>query len=89
MSVQISRDEWMRALGDAVAPTDPDAATVRELADEFGITYGHAGKHVRMLVKEGRAIRTVKVVRLTDGQTRRITAYRLVSATKAAKSKRR
>lgn len=74
----ITRDEWMKALGDAVMPTDPDAMTVRELSEMCGIGRRAMDERVRVLVEQGKAIRTRKIVRNAVGYTRRVSAYRLI-----------
>jgi len=78
----ISRDEWLKALGDSVAPPDPDAQTVRELAELFGVGRSNMEEHLRRLVTEGKAIKTVKLTRDVNGFTKRVTAYKLVKGKK-------
>lgn len=82
MSASISRDEWMKALGDAVAPVDPTAVTIRELCDQFGLGVSAVTRRVNALIKEGKAVRTMKIATLSDGNQRRITAYKLTGKPK-------
>lgn len=74
----ITRDEWLAALGESVAPCDPDALTVRELAAMFGIGRNAAYQRVLRLVAEQRATAAVKLVTFPSGVTKRVAAYRLV-----------
>jgi DNA-binding Lrp family transcriptional regulator len=71
--MNISRDEWLAALGDAAAPCDPDALTTVEIAEQFGISTTIALRRVQALVSEGKAKRTHKIV-----GARRTPAYKLV-----------
>lgn len=73
----ITRDDWLKALGEAVKPIDPDAFTVRELADMTGISRREMDEHVRRLVETGKAVRSYKIVPNSAGQQRRVAAYRL------------
>lgn len=74
----ITRDDWLKALGEAVKPVDPEALTVRELAEMTGISRRAMDEHVRRLVDAGKAIRAYKVVQNSAGQQRHVAAYRLV-----------
>ena len=87
MSAAITRDEWLAALGDAVAPVDPDARTVAELAREFGISRASAYRRVLALVEAGRAIKTWKFAEIDGGAQgrRRVPAYKLVTPAKGRK----
>lgn len=83
MSAAIKRDEWLKALGEAATPVDQDAMTVGELADKYNIGRFTAEKMIKRMEREGRAIRTRKVVTYASGQQRRQVAYRLkATATK-------
>lgn len=77
MSVQISRDEWLKALGDTVRPLDPSAVTVNELAELLNIGRQAAYLRVRKLVDEGRATVAMKEVPSKHGIPKRVTAYKL------------
>jgi hypothetical protein len=77
MSPEITRDEWLKALGEAVAPPDPEALTTRELAEMLGIPRKTMDNRIRLMVDQGKAMRTVKVVTTAQG-TRRVMAYKLV-----------
>lgn len=72
MSAEISRDAWLAALGDVAAVCDPDAITLRELAAKYAIGYQAAGDRMRVLVQQGKAIKTWKMV-----GARRVPAYKL------------
>lgn len=76
----ITHDEWRAAVAEARATAvvdDPTCQTVRELGDVFGFTYGHAGRVVAQLVKQGKAERVSKMIQTPVGP-RRVAAYRLV-----------
>ena len=77
-SSRITRDEWLSALGDAAQPVDPDALSLAEIAEQFGVCRNVADRRLRALVKAGRAIRTWKVITTTSGHPRRVPAYKLV-----------
>lgn len=79
--MNISRDEWLAALGEAVKPLDPDALTVNEIAAQFNIGRQAAYLQVNRLVEAGRAKKTWKMVDCGNGR-RRLTAYTLVKAPK-------
>lgn len=78
MSAAITRDEWLSALGASVAPVDPDAKTLEEIAAEFRVSRHTAYRRMRQLVAEGRAVETTKMLTLKTGGARRVPAYRLV-----------
>ena len=78
----ISRDEWLSALGDAAAPTDPDAQSISELCEMFQIDRMACYRRINELVKSGQAIRTWKYSRMINGAQKRVPAYRLVKAGK-------
>ena len=75
---QISRDEWLKALGDAIEPPDPDAVTLAELAALLGVDRQMAYRHVKKLIKDGKAAIAVKYATTASGLTKRVAAYRLV-----------
>lgn len=78
----ITRDEWLKALGDAVQPVDPDALTIREIQQQFNITKHKAEDKMRALVAAGAAVRVVKLVQRSNGAPYRAPAYKLVKAKK-------
>lgn len=57
----ISRDEWLVALGDAAAPPEPNAVTIEELSQRYGLSRRAMGERVKGLVAVGKARRTVTV----------------------------
>lgn len=75
----IARDEWLKALGDAVKPTDPDAVTVAEISEKFCIGRQAAYLQLSRLVEQGRARRTWKYVECANGR-RLVSAYALIKA---------
>ena len=78
MSLQISRDEWLKAVGDAVQPCDPTAVTVMELAAMLGVDRQMAYRQIKRLVSEGKAAGVSKMHTNAQGVTRRVAAYRLI-----------
>lgn len=76
----ISRDEWLKALGAAVAPPDPDAHTASELAKIFGISRSSMEDKLRELVADKKAIKTVKMIEDINGFRKRVSAFKLVPA---------
>jgi hypothetical protein len=74
----ISRDEWLRALGDTVIPPDPDAITSSEFAQMIGRGIIAARVRLDRMVAEGKAERTTKAIRRKDGVAQVVAAYRLV-----------
>ena len=76
----ISRDAWIAALGNAIQPVDPDALSLSEIAEQFGVCRQTAERRIRQLVKAGRAVRTWKQITMTSGHPRRVPAYKLVVA---------
>lgn len=81
MSAQISRDEWLKALGEAGIHDDvddQDALTILEFAAMFGIDRQAAECRLKKLVKVGKATRTTKRGHRADGRTFSFVAFRLV-----------
>lgn len=74
----ITRDDWLKALGDAVTPVEPDALTVRELSEMFGVPRKTMEERLRKMVESGKARRTLKYVRNAVGHPRRVSAYVLI-----------
>ena len=70
MSVTINRDEWLKALTDAgvTMENDPDALTVAEFQEMFGLTRSTSERHLRKLVAEGKAIETKKLMRTANNR---------------------
>ncbi len=89
MSVPITRDEWLKAVGDAVMPCDPDAITVRELAEMLNVDHQAAYKQIRRLLKEGKAVPSRKRITHASGQSRTVAAYKLVSNAARPATRRR
>jgi hypothetical protein len=73
-----TRDDWLRALGDAVKPIDPTALTLAEIAEQFGIGRYAAENRIRKLLKERKATLVYKMVTDASGRTQARQAYRLV-----------
>lgn len=77
-SAVITRDEWLEALGvAALAPVHPDALTVSELAEKYGLSRRRMSERLNQLVKEGKVTLVRKTIVLHDGHTRRVPAYLL------------
>lgn len=73
----ISRDEWLKALGEAVKPVDPDALTIKELAEMFGSGRQATYQRMRKLITEKKAIQVYKDIDTGAGR-RRVPAYKLI-----------
>ena len=89
MSANISRDEWLKAVGDAVQPCDPTAITVKELAETLGVSDTIAYRHIKRLMKEGKAIVTRKRIPNAAGHPRTVSAYKLVTHAARPATRRR
>lgn len=76
--MNISRDEWLKALGDAIKPLDPDALSLAELAGVLGVDRQMAYRHMRKLLRDGKAIAVQKMSVNSQGESRRVPAYKLV-----------
>lgn len=76
----ITREDWLSALADAMAPQDDDQAalTVREFADLYHLGRSAADRRLKVLLKQGRVTLTKKRVACTDGRIYPTVAYRLV-----------
>ena len=74
----ISRDEWLKALGEAVQPSDPDALTVKDMEREFGINRHKALAKALELVAAGKAKQVTKMVTRANGHPYRAPAYKLI-----------
>jgi hypothetical protein len=78
MSSDISRDDWLKALDEAVNVTgqlDDSALTVLEFAKMCNIPEGTARNRLKLMVKAGKAIQTRK---RSHTSILAVTAYRLV-----------
>ena len=76
----ITRDEWLRALGevtDAPVDSDPSAITIAEFAQMFALSRSTASKRLRLLEASGKAQRTMKQFRGSDGRMCRSLAFKL------------
>lgn len=81
--ITISRDEWLKALGESDVPVDPEAVTVAEFAVEFGIALCTASRKLRRLVAEGKATQVQKFVsRQGSNGSVRVPAFKLVKGKK-------
>lgn len=86
MSVQINRDEWLKALGDAVPPEDdPEALSTLEFAEMFGCSRAAASRRLTDLEKAGKVRRVSKSIPRSSGGLMRVPAYRLTQTTAKAK----
>ena len=74
----ITREEWLKALGEADCHDDPDALSPAELAALIGITTTGARFRIKKLVESGKAIRVTKIITRPDGGRIRVPAYKLV-----------
>jgi len=89
MSAPITRDEWLKAVGAAVMPCDPDAITVKELAETLGVSDTIAYRHIKRLIGEGKAIAVRKRVPNAQGHPRTVSAYKLVNDAPRPATRRR
>jgi hypothetical protein len=81
--VSINRNEWLKAVADAEAKArevpESDAMTVQEFAAMIGMNRIGATARLRTLVEMGKAERTRKKIRRSDGVVITANAYRLLS----------
>jgi hypothetical protein len=77
MSAGISRDEWLKALGETIERPDPNAMTTMEFAAMLGIGRTAARAKLTKLVAAGKARPTTKIIRSGAASTR-CSAYALV-----------
>lgn len=78
----INRDDWLNALREATEAPLPEsnAVSVKEFAALAGIKCCHAArKRLLGLVELGKARKTTKQIRRSDGMTITVTAYELVN----------
>lgn len=80
----ITRDDWLRALDEAGCATvdDQGAMTAQEFAEMIGVDRQAAGRRLRMLEKAGKATRTTKRAKASDGRYYISPAYKLVEPKK-------
>lgn len=90
--MNISRDEWMRALTEANEESErersaenQDALTVVEFGQMIGIQRCQAARRMNQLVAAGKAVRVFKRMRRSIGGSITVPAYRLVKAKPKAK----
>jgi len=76
--MSITRDEWLKALGEADCQDDPEALSPSELAALLGVTTTCARFRIKKLVELGRAIRVTKIMTRPDGGRIRVPAYKLL-----------
>lgn len=81
MSSGISRDEWLAALAEVGDDEldDRDAITTTDFMAMFNLDRQTARRRLEKLVAAGKATRTKKRERLTDGRNMKCTGYRLVT----------
>ncbi len=88
MNASISRDEWLKALNEAGyqdGQDDPTAITVPEFAQMLGVNRQAAIRRLNTLVATGKATRTRKWSRYTDGRSVLMLAFKLAKATTSGK----
>ena len=86
--VSISRDEWLKALAAAGIDDethDPDAVTVAEFAEMFGVNRQTAMRRLQALEKAGAATRTRKRQTDVSGRSISFIAFRLNAPAKATR----
>jgi hypothetical protein len=78
----IARDEWLTALREAGVPTESDdeAVTAAEFSKMMAMPRTTAIERLERLVRAGKATKTFKRCRRSDGDTIMAPAYRLVQA---------
>lgn len=80
MNSGISRDEWLKALaevGESDQDDDPEAITTSDFMAMMGLDRQTARRRLEKLVTLGKATRSKKRERLTDGRLVRSNGYRL------------
>ncbi len=77
----ITRDDWLKAVEEAEAPhtQDSECLTLRDLCEVFGVAEPNARRRIRLLVEQGRAVQTTKLIRSVTGAWRPVPAYRLIT----------
>lgn len=79
----ISRNDWLVAIEEAekgqLPAEDPSVLTAVDLADLLGLCESATRRRIRHLVEANKAEITSKLIRLSDGRLKRVTAYRLLT----------
>lgn len=75
----ITRDDWLRALGEAEVVDDADALTIGDIRRQFRLGKDAARSKVQTLLKNGLAVEVTKRVKDATGRMYRMKAYRLVA----------
>lgn len=76
----INRDTWLAALDEVCAiDNDPAVVSMREFADLIGLKRSAAQMRMELLLQAGKATKTVKRVRRSNGQVVTLPGYRLVT----------
>ncbi len=82
----ITRDDWLKALAEAGiddVEDDQQAVTAAEFGAMFGLPAYSGERRLKALAAAGKATRTRKRVKLSNGRIVSCVAYRLVTPTKA------
>ena len=87
--MNISRDEWLAAMGEADTPNDPDALTKLELCALLKISRSAMQERLARMLAEGKATRTTKMTKDGMGRRLRVPAYKLVKANAPSPATRR
>lgn len=74
----ITREEWLKALGEAEVPEDPSAFTISELEKLLGCSTSSTKRRVRKLLNERKATVAWKRVATNDGRFMKVPAYKLL-----------
>jgi DNA-binding Lrp family transcriptional regulator len=83
----ISRDDWLKALGDADVVTDDSALTVADICQQFNLCEDAVRERLRKLVASGSARRVVKIVPNSLGHKKRVTAFVLLPPNQSKRKK--
>lgn len=80
----ITRDDWIKAIAEAMPPPPvDDAITAPEFAAMAHCCHGTARVKLRAMVKAGTAREVRKRIVCTDGRAQIVTAFQLVKKSKA------
>ncbi len=77
----ITRDDWLRAVGEAAIEPDmddPAVLTLQEFGNLIGMARSAALPRMNRLLEAGKATRTRKRIRRSDGAIMSVPAFRLV-----------
>ncbi len=91
MSANISRDEWLKALGDAGYQDDvddKDSISIDEFATMFGLPRTTAESRLRALVNDGKAVRSKKWGVTAYGRRVQLRTFRLVTPEKPTRKRK-